>query len=426
MAAAINLPRVLIVGPSAFNGITGTGITFSNLFREWPKDRLATVHNDQLEESHDVCSNYYRLGPAEIGRWPRLGAKAAAGRAFSAPAVLRNPTVRAFKKLLVGDPWPDTTNISAELERFIADMKPQLIYTNLGGLGMTQLVKKLRDRFGLPVAVHFLDDHLATLYRGGIFSAYLRRRLARMTDDIVLQAPARLAIGNMMADAFSARWNVAFGAVQNAVDVCAVPVANPRRDPAAPMRLAYIGSVFSYGQSESLADIAQAVARRASAGQRVSFDIYSPLHLAEPFRPKLEIHPAIRLHDTIHDNASFFRRLVEVDALVLPVNFDETTINYIRYSMPTKVPAYLASGTPILVYGPSETAQITYAEREGWGLVVNRRDPQALDQALATLQTDNDLRQRLSFHARYVAQRHDIQNVRREFQSVLAAAVPTI
>ena len=39
-------PRILFVTSAAFNGITGGGITFSNLFRGWPQDRLFTVHND--------------------------------------------------------------------------------------------------------------------------------------------------------------------------------------------------------------------------------------------------------------------------------------------------------------------------------------------------------------------------------------------
>ena len=90
--------------------------------------------------------------------------------------------------------------------------------------------------------------------------------------------------------------------------------------------------------------------------------------------------------------------------------------------MPTKVPAYLASGTPILVYGPPEAAQVAYAEREGWGLVVNRRNPQALDAAIAALQTDNSLRQRLSARARSLAANHDIRHVRRQFQDLLIQA----
>ena len=421
-------PRIMFVTSAAFNGITGGGITFSNLFRGWPQDRLFTVHNDPVPVSFDVCRNYYRLGAGEIGRWPHLsGAPGHVEREVDAAAEPRatqprSGTLRQARTLLVGTPWPDYGRLTPDLIRFIEQAKPDLIYTILGTLGMTGLVRDIRDRFRLPVAVHFMDDYFATLYRGGLASPLVRARLKALTDDVVNKATLRLAIGDGMAAAYEKRWGKPFTTMQNAVNVEAIVPANPERDIHAPLRLAYIGSIFPYAQSQSLADIAASVARLADAGRNVTLDIHSPLHLAEPFRRSLEIHPAIRLHDAIKDDAAFFRAITTVDALLLPVNFDPVSIAYIRHSMPTKVPAYLASGTPILAYGPAATDQIAYAEREGWGLVVARRDPRLIDQAIVALATDNAQRRRLSTRARAVASRHDVRHVRAQFQGLLAQA----
>jgi glycosyltransferase involved in cell wall biosynthesis len=422
-------PRLLFVTGSAFNNITGGGITFSNLFRGWPQDSLFTVHNDPVPVSFDVCSNYYRLGAGEISRWPRLASRPSGHPEHAASPVVpvaqaapARPVFHAIRNALVGTPWPDSARLTPELEAWIAQSRPQLIYTILGTVGMTDLVRQIRDRFGIPVAVHFMDDYAASFYKGGVFSPLARRHMNALLKDVVGKAQLRLAIGEAMAQAYGKRWKALFTPIQNAVDVSGAPVADPVRDLGALMRLAYIGSIFPYAQSESLGDIADSVARLAASGQRITLDIYSPLHLAEPYRSRLEIHPAIRLHDTIRNDDAFFRTLTEMDALVLPVNFDRATIAYIRYSMPTKVPAYLVSGTPILAYGPSETAQIAYAEREGWGLVVNRRNPQALDSAIVALQTDNTQRQRLSARARSLAANHDIRHVRRQFQDLLIHA----
>jgi hypothetical protein len=425
----ITPPRVLFVTSAAFNGVTGGGITFSNLFRGWPQERLFTVHNDPVPVSFDVCCNYYRLGSAEIARWPHLartpGRLEQEGETVMRPsfALPRGGLLPWLRNTLVGAPWPDSGRLTPELARFIEKAQPQLVYTILGTLGMTGLVRQIRDRFQLPVAVHFMDDYLATLYSGGLLSPLVRGRLRTATDDVVDNATLRLAIGDDMAEAYERRWHKCFIPVQNAVDLASIAPENPRRDPDAPMRVAYIGSLFSYAQANSLTDIAQSVTRLAAAGRKITFDIYSPLHLAETFRGRLEIHPAIHLHDTIRDDSAFFAMLSAVDALILPVNFDPASIAYIRYSMPTKVPAYLASGTPILAYGPLETAQMAYAQREGWGLVVDRRDPAQLDAALIALQTDNGLRIRLSEQARMVASRHDVRHVRSQFQNLLAQVV---
>ena len=423
-------PRLLFVTSAAFNNITGGGITFSNLFRDWPRDRLYTVHNDPVPVSFDVCRNFYRLGSAEIGRWPHLGVgepgqveRTAGAVRPPSPTWRRNNLLPTIRNLLVGAPWPDSARLTPELERYIEQAKPQLIYSILGTIGMTEMVCQIRDRFALPVAVHFMDDFVTTLYGGGLLSSIPRARMKHLLDNIVGKAEVRLAIGDAMAAEYQKRWRRPFIAIQNAVDVDAVPAADPQHDPAVPMRLGYIGSIFTYAQAQSLADIAQSVARLALGGRAITLDIFSPLHLAEPFRDSLEVHPAVRLYDTISNDTAFFSKLSELSALVLPVNFDAASVAYIRYSMPTKVPAYLASGTPILAYGPIETAQIAYASSEGWGLVVGRRDPRLLDQAIIALQTDNGLRARLSSRARTIASRHDVRHVRGKFQELLTQAV---
>lgn len=423
-------PRLLFVTAAAFNGITGGGITFSNLFRGWPQDRLFAVHNDPVPVSFDVCRNYFRLGTAEIGRWPGLSGgdagqieRVGGPRQALAPVRPRTGLVPVVRDFLVGAPWPDKGRLTPQLALYIEQAKPQLLYTILGTIGMTELVCQIRDRFDLPVAVHFMDDFAATMHANGILSSIPRGKMNRLLDDVVSKAKVRLAICDSMAEEYQRRWGHPFSAIQNAVDLAAISPGNPLHDPAQPMRLGYIGSIFPYAQSQSLVDIAQSVARLASGGRAITLDIFSPLHLAEPFRGSLEIHQAIRLHDTMADDAAFFAKLSEMSALVLPVNFDSASVAYIRYSMPTKVPAYLASGTPILAYGPAETAQIAYAAREGWGLVVDRREPRLLDEAIVALQTDNGLRQRLSDRAREIASRHDVRHVRSLFQSLLSQAV---
>lgn len=66
--------------------------------------------------------------------------------------------------------------------------------------------------------------------------------------------------------------------------------------------------------------------------------------------------------------------MTKADLLVIPLDFDEMSIRFARYSMPGKTSEYMASGTPILVYAPERTALSMYAKREKWGYSVNRRD----------------------------------------------------
>jgi hypothetical protein len=95
----------------------------------------------------------------------------------------------------------------------------------------------------------------------------------------------------------------------------------------------------------------------------------------------------------------------------------------VRYSMPTKVPEYLVSGVPILLYAPAGIAQVDYAERAGWGLTVTEQAPAVLDAALKRIVTDLPLRRDLVRRARETAAvRHDAGKVREAFRAALRRA----
>jgi glycosyltransferase involved in cell wall biosynthesis len=227
-----------------------------------------------------------------------------------------------------------------------------------------------------------------------------------------------------MCRVYEGRFGVPFNSFQNAVDTRRW--AGP--DSAAistgsTVRILYTGSVLEFAQRASLATCCQAVANLRRQGLDVVLDIYSPAFQTSGMEHLFRVDDGIRLHDVISDDERYFRTLAEADILLLPVNFDPASIAYIRLSMPTKVPSYLVSGTPVLVYGPPEVAQVRYAREAEWGHVVQEQGAEAVAAGLRTLIEDQALRQSLSGNARRLAaERHDVTAVRTCFQAALASA----
>ena len=424
--------RVLILTSSAFNKITGGGITSSNLFLGWPKEAIATIHNDPVPVTYDVCDSYFKLSTSEVHRWGwlrhvPLGRPAAAQTTAFGAKLNRSWTsslLRALKTGVLGDGIPQEACLSEALEAWVSSFQPTLLYTILGSNEMMELAEILRVRFSLPLVVHIMDDWPSVIYRGGLLSFLQRRKKDRLLQHLMNAAASRFAICQDMAEAYERRYKVPFKWFQNAIDVNAWQ--RFAKDPSkvgSPIRVAYIGSVFPSAQLESLLDCCSAIQALDDEGFPIRMEIYSPSHATEQYRERLVVGSAIALQDTIMDDEVFFRTLQAVDVLVLPVNFDANTINFIRYSMPTKVPAYLTVGTPILVYGPAEVAQVAYATKAGWGMPVTVRDMDALKQALKRLATDTQLRQDLSVRARQMAAaHHDARVVREQFQAALSSA----
>jgi hypothetical protein len=289
---------------------------------------------------------------------------------------------------------------------------------------MMELAECLRVRFRLPLVIHIMDDWVSVTYRGGLLSPWQSKKKERLFQHMMEVATARFAICDEMAEAYRQRYGQIFQSFQNAIDVDAWQQF--RKNPVvvgSPVRIAYIGSVFPNAQLMSLRDICIAVQELNDERFPITLEIYSPRHLAEQYREQLVIGTAISLYDTISDDISFFSTLQAVDILVLPVNFDRDTIEFIRYSMPTKVPAYLAVGTPILAYGPADVAQIAYAIKSGWAMTVTAPDMEQLKQSFRTLATDMTVRERISGCALAAAAlKHDAKYVRLGFQSELALA----
>jgi hypothetical protein len=423
------LPRVLFITPAAFNHISGGGITFSNLFRGWPRDRIATAHSDATPVATDICRHYYRLDGREIVNWsvlPRLrsGPDSAAVEASARPGGAAPAPFRWIKNVVFGDGLPERGVLTPSLAAWIEEYRPEVIYTILGGIGMMELVDQVQRRFELPLVVHFMDDWQSAIYRGGLLSILQRRRMRALIGRLVATATVRLGICNAMCAAYAGRFGRPFESFQNTVDVARwSPLA--KRDSAAgrPVRLLYAGSVLGFAQAASLVECCEAVAALRREGFPIMLDIYGPPAHTAPLRDRLLRDEAIRLHDVLSDDDSYFRSLAAADILLLPVNFDAHSVRYIRLSMPTKVPSYLVSGTPILVYGPAGTAQVDYARSAGWGHVVDRQDRTALMTAIKRLAGDPALRRELSATARCIAaERHDSATVRIGFQAALAAA----
>jgi len=432
-------PRTLFVTPCAFNPVTGTGVTFSNLFRDWPKERLATVTHDSVDLSTDVCNQYYYLTCNEIipiapfrwlGRFFLNSRRKIQKNPLDSPNVSGKPIYNRLTKYLankvirpcLGEAGiPNRGVLTEELKSYVRDFKPDVLFTILGLIPYIDLVNQLQETFNLPVVVHLMDDGVTVPYYHGLYGGYIRRNYTRLFENLLPRTAVRLGICPTMAQTYQKRYRLTFSDCQNTIDVAhCSSVAMGRTEVGRPPRLIYVGSILETSQYQSLIDICEVVKNINEHGKQLRFDIYASHRLFGQLRSTLEIHPMIRFHDAPTDDLTFFKLIGNADILALPVNFDARSRRFIRLSMPTKVPTYLASGRPILVFGPSGTAQVDYAKKEKWGYVVDQRDFDQLKHAIIHLLEDPSLRQRLHDKAIQVAsQNHDIDLVRTQFREHL-------
>lgn len=409
-----DLPRVLILCDEPINRIGGGGVTMGSLFSGWPVDRLAQVWaHHRFEIDTDVCPHYLRLGAHSIP-----------GASYVPKALKQQRDLVKRLRVLVR---PGVRLDYAQVLNWARLFRPDVIYSQATPYPMYTwwLPRWLARDLAVPLVNHIMDDWPAAAEAEWfpplrlVLRPFLRGQLRALFGAAV----CNLAISQQMADAFARRYGQAFIPFHNAVDLAQWASAKSDYRVSGPtFRVVYLGALAENMQLLSLQDVARVISDLAARGTPISLTVYTGAIFLDYFQQYLASLSAVSHGGTVA-REDLCARLAEADLLVLPVNFDPRSALMNRYSMPTKVPEYMASGAPILVYGPSHVPPVEYGQRAGWGYVVDRQAPDLLRAALVELMASEPLRARLGRRGRELAvSDHDARAVRGRFRAVLSAA----
>jgi glycosyltransferase involved in cell wall biosynthesis len=442
-------PRVLIIGHD-FDA-QGAGITMSCLFKEWPRDRIAVTTGAESLGQSGFAGRYYRLGVLE-DRWiwpfsavPRESWKISGPVAPGAardhddqdaasdrrpPGTLRprghagNSLRRigsAALRVAEVDNLLRGLHLSDPFLAWVAEFRPDVIYSPLSLLRLVGLVGELVQETDIPLALHFLDDWPSTLHQRGPMAPILRRRLGTELRALIERAAVLMAISDDMSREFETRYGRPFQTFHNALELGAWgPTRRTTWEVGGTLEVLYAGGLGVANQT-SMLDVAEAIERLAATAMGIRFTVLTP-DLTHPVAQALRQFAHVDLSPGI-PHRDMPARLAAADLLVLPLDLEGQNVQFTRFSMPTKTVEYMASGTPTLVYAPAEHAVSRYATTEGWAWVVGRRDPQALADGFRVLAESAEKREHLARRAMELAlERHDAQAVRARFRGALESA----
>ncbi len=432
-------PRTLILG-GGFDSYSGTGVTLSNLFRGWPTEKLAVVDYKQRAETADFADTQYCRGSSEERWvWPlsllaarsrqeevhagvpvHAGVHAPAGPDAQLTTCSRGMRfARAGLGRLGADAVLQRPVLSEPLKRFISTFAPEVLYCHFSTLDSMGLVSAAHAYCGARLAVHMMDDWPETVYGGTVLGPVLRLLVDRELRALFARASTHMAISEAMASEYSVRYGHRFEVFHNCIDV---PWWRGQRrkswEISLPLRLVYSGRI-GWDARRSFLHVCEAVELMCRGGLPVEFRVCTQ-DVGGPDAAALEAHPHTSVLPPLED-ALLPAALADADVLVIPSGFKGLEGRFARLSMPTKVPAYMASGTPIVLYAPRTHGICVSAEQGEWGLVVSEDSPASLASALTELAGSRQMREALGRTAAGIADRaFDGREVRAEFRAALA------
>lgn len=260
---------------------------------------------------------------------------------------------------------------SKELDYFIQQHQPEIIYSPLGSIPIMRLVKKIAKKYDIPVIPHFMDDWIHTMYENDFWMIIPKIVKNRCLKEIFRLSKCGLAISEMMANEYTDKFNIPFYPLMNCVDI-------PNKENTAistEILATKSNNLFVYcgglhlNRWKSLLLLCDAILKFGYS-ERIQFCIYTKAEDWLQYGNYFSQYKFI-IYKGFISNQELYKTLDRFDVLVHVESFDEQVIKYTRLSISTKIPEYLSKKKIILALGPKGIASIEYLRSNDAAIIID-------------------------------------------------------
>ena len=423
-----NYPKILIIG-QAFHSNSGGGITLSNLFKDWPKERIANLV-DFIPFSND---DYNDINTFELACYKKI---------------FRVFTVNKFKKnskKQVSETTSDINSINNKIKKnvlkilsftglshiiysytlkkdfweWIRLFNPDIVYTQLSSRDSIKLAEQIHQKLNKKLAIHIMDDWPSTIGSDSMFSRFWNKKINFEFKELLDKASIFLSISEGMAIEYEKRYNKKFNAFHNPIDIYDWFDLKLNPKDSKITRILHAGRI-GLGISSSLLTVVKVLQDIKDDGAEVEL-IFQSSNIDTDFRNKISKYSIVKINNPV-DYSEIPKILKNSDILLLSNDFDSLGKDFLKYSMPTKASEYMISKVPILVFSDKNSEVARSAVRHGWAFVVDQNNEVILKNAIIRLIKEKKLREKLSKKSfQYAMDHFDSKKVREDFRKILCS-----
>ena len=357
--------NTLVIADYPVGYASGFGETLYNLFTGFPSEKLWSAH------------------PAHVA--PAAGKTRAQSIELSSPSRphwLPNRIALAYYPLLKLQQF----RAARDAVRLLADVVQRNSIKNLLVIPVSPWILSaalaLHKQYAKLNLVLYVMDDWQGHHECHQLPYTLRRQ--RLLAEIVQRANVRYAVSREMAahyeQSFGKTWTVVHNGVRgNSLSNGASVSSKPRQ-----VLLAGDVNVFRYDAVIAFAEAIERHNRRDGAS--IEFTVMG--EVAEQHRSSLSALRAVRML-TRRSHSECLDAMKAADLLYLPLAFSKKSERISLYSLPTKLPEYLATGKSVFFHAPRESAVFRVAERYDLTPRLATIEPTALDEFVETWTNGN-------------------------------------
>lgn len=411
------MKRLLILANNPLSDSNSNGRTLKNFFSPEDREHLAQIYI-QGTPDFEACSRFFRVSDGEVlraffRRRPAGGEVTEAPDVSTAPQAAKAPRKTPFTLLLRNFFW-SRRGWRRTVSAWIDEVAPEAVLLQAGDSPFLYrwAVAIARER-EIPLVIYNSEDYYFKRYdytrsRGlaklfyPIFSRCLRRAVREAMD----AAAVSVYISEDLKNTYDREFGKPGEYIYTATEV--IPQCGGRPEGV----FSYLGNL-GVGRHKSLVKIAEALAK---IDPTYRLDVYGKLPNEEVGR-SFDACFALRYRGLV-DYSTVRRVMGESTLLFHAESFEEFYCRDIRHGFSTKIADSLASGTPFVIFAPSELSCTKYLEEKACACVIeNEAD---LEAKLREVIESRELRESLVERALAVAkENHNAEKNREKMARIL-------
>lgn len=357
-------PKILVVGvEDIFTSNISSAFTARSFLEDWPEECLRQVICGEGRTSSQSFvlsnNNKWLYSIFSLKKQRPVSIKRDDSNFYKSRPSLKN----YIHKLLVYAYSCLSYKRNKQLDEFIDDFNPDIVYSYSASYSVIKLIKGIAKKRNIPFVPHFYDDWPNNLFDE---SKFFHGRVTTLVRSIINNAPVVLCICESMCQEYKKRYG---GDKYQPLMHSVLPIVPVKKSDGI-LRLIYAGSIY-LGRYQTLLALCKELAKSSPASLELTVytnqqawgelnNMFAPYHFVKygGYVSQEELNQSIG----------------NSDGLVFIESLDEEMLVYTRFSMSTKIPEYLSSGTPILAIGNEHQGSIAYLKQHHAAYIATRID----------------------------------------------------
>lgn len=406
--------KILIISHNPLTDQSNMGKTLCSLFSRFIAEELCQLYIYPTIPNEKRCGSYFRITDKQALRsvWDRRSCGGRMDVVCQAAGMYEHSAdARFYRRRILGSApaglmrdamWRCSGWYSDALRAWLEEEKPDGIFVAPGGATfLYTMALRIQAELGIPVVCYLCDEYYFVKTPGGLFARWQLRLRQRKMETLMAKTTHLVTICPELLKPYQQRFGVPGTVLMTGTAL--VGAEKPRTD-SAPKNLSYFGNIRC-DRYLALAEVAGAldtINKEMGAAYRLR------IYTAESDR---KICRLLQKYESVEWmgflTGEEFADALQTAGLLLHVEaFGDETVEKVKHSVSTKIADSLASGVPLVAYGPESVASMAYLRRNGCAIVAT--EPGKLRQTLLAAFTREDLRQKAVERAlQAAAENHD-------------------